>query len=483
MISKKKIVSLLLAGALAATPLYAYAAMDFGGTVTSFGNENGKVTLSLLPSGSTQAVQTVTVTGNSAIYVMEGVQDGQYTLKASKYNHATREYDVTVSGSELTQDVKLCLLGDVSGDGRINVGDTAKCYSHVRKTSLLTDAYAQACADLTGDGRLNVGDTAKIYGLVRNPDSNNSIPPIPADPVEDNKNNPTQIVGAASLDVDAKSGHLVYYKLSQVSGMKLTVENSMAYVIYNGTTYEAKDGKVVIPALPSGSVTVAVGNRSDEDLVFPMTVNYEPGHELNPISIGGALEFDAEVPAGGLVYFDLYRLSETNLTIENPNAYVVYNGTTYNAQGGVVTVPALYSANTNTPISIAIGNRGAADQVFAVSLSYDLGHQMNPIPLSNGNLSTFCAAGNSQGVYYSYTAAKAGTLTIRLTQTVDCNITITSDTVEGGTRSVSLSDNPESTSLSFKMAEGETVSVCIVMNPINGFTYPEATVNTTVRFR
>ena len=481
--NKRKMMSILLAGALAATPLYAHAATDMGGTVTSFGNENGRVTLSLIPQGSTQAVQTVQVTGNSAIYVMEGVQNGEYILKATKFNHATREYSVTVTGGELTQDVALCLQGDVSGDGRINVGDTAKCYSHVRRTSLLADAYAQACADMNGDGRINVGDTAKIYGLVRNPDSDNGIPPIPDNPVEDNKNNPIEVVGAASLDVDAKSGHLTYYRLSQVGGMKLTVEDPMAYVIYNGTTYEAQDGKVILPELPSGSVTVAVGNRSDEDLLFPMTVNYEPGHEQNPIEIGGALSFEANVPAKGLVYFNLYRLSETNLTIENPDAYVIYNGTTYEAQDGVVTVPDLYSADTNTPISIAIGNRGTSDQVFGVSLNYDPGHQMNPIPLSNGNLSTYCAAGNSQGVYYTLTASKAGTLTIKLSQTVDCNITITSDIVEGGTRSVSLNDTEGSTSLSFKMSEGETVSVCMVMNPVNGFNYPEGTINTTVRFR
>jgi hypothetical protein len=181
MISKKKIISFLLAGALAVTPLYAHAATDMGGTVTSYGNENGKVTLTLLSDG--QTVQTVTVTGNGAIYVMEGLQNGQYTLKASKYNHATREYEVTVDGGELNQDVALCLLGDISGDGKINVGDTAKCYGHVRKTNLLQDAYAQRCADMTGDGRINVGDTAKIYNLARNPGSLDAIPPIPGDPV------------------------------------------------------------------------------------------------------------------------------------------------------------------------------------------------------------------------------------------------------------------------------------------------------------
>lgn len=481
MISKKKIISFLLAGALAVTPLYAHAATEMGGTVTSYGNENGKVTLTLLSDG--QTVQTVTVTGNSAIYVMEGLQNGQYTLKASKYNHATREYEVTVDGGELIQDVALCLLGDISGDGKINVGDTAKCYGHVRKTNLLQDAYAQRCADMTGDGRINVGDTAKIYNLARNPGSLDAIPPIPGDPVEDNKNQPIAITGADNLDVDVEGGHLVYYKLTQVAGMKLTVADPMAYVICNGVTYEAKNGQVVIPALPSGTVTVAVGNRSGEELVFPMTVDYEPGHDLNPIEIGGALEFDAQVAAGGLVYFDLYRLSETNLTIADPTAYVIYNGTTYEAKDGVVTVPDLYSANTNTPISVAIGNRGSADKVYAVTLNYDPGHQMNPIPLSNGNLSTYCAAGDNQGVYYSYTAAKDGTLTIRLTKTIDCNITITSDNVDGGTRSVSLSDEEGSTSLSFKLTAGETASVCIVMNPVNGFNYPEGTVTTTVRFR
>lgn len=483
MISKKKIISTVLAAALAVTPLCAQAAGVIGGTITSYGSENGKVTLSLLSADGTQAAQTVTVTGNSGIYVMENVQDGQYTLRASKYNHATREYDVTISGGELNQDVNLCLQGDVSGDGRINVGDTAKCYSHVRKTSPLTDDYAKSCADMTGDGRINVGDTAKIYALVRNPGSNTEIPGIPADPVEEHKDQPIEISGAMSFDADLAAGHLVYFKLSNVSGMKLTVEDPMAYVICNGRTYEAQDGKTVIAELPGGSFTIAIGNRGAEDLVVPVTVNYDPGHQLNPIEIGSVLAFDAEIKSGDLVYFNLYRLSETNLTIEDPDAYVIYNGVTYEAKDGKVTVPALYSANTNTPINIAIGNRGSADKTFAVTLNYDPGHQMNPIPLSNGNLSTYCAEGNSQGVYYTFTAPKAGTLNVRLTQTADCNISITSTIVEGGTRSVSLSDNPDSTALTFKMSEGESVLVCIVMNPQNGFNYPEATVNTTIRFR
>lgn len=387
---KKRMISLLLAGALVALPLCVQAAGGISGTVKSSGNASGKMTLKLLDDG-TQILQTVGVVGNSGSYVFEEVEDGVYTLTASKYQHAPRQYQVTVSGGAVTQDVKLCLKGDVTGDGKINVGDTSKTYSHVRKTNLLTDDYAISCADLTGDGRLNVGDTSKIYSAVRNPAGAVEIPPIPSDPVEENKE--------------------------------------------------------------------------------------------EPIEVGGTLSFQAVVDAGHLNHYNLYRVSGTTLTIENPMAYVIYNGETYEAQDGKVTVPDLYSSNTNVPVALAIGNRGPEDLGFDVTLTYPLGNQMNPIPLGNGNLTTFCEEGNSQGVYYTFTASKAGTLTIRLTQTADCNITITSDIVEGGTRSVSLSDDPESTSLSFKMAAGESVSVCIGMNPQSGFNYPEATIYTTVRFR
>ena len=161
--NKKGILSLLMAGALVATPLSVNAATDFGGTVTSFGNENGRVTLSLIPVGSTEAVQTVRITGNENIYVMEGVQNGEYILRASKYNHGTREYQVTVDGSELTQDVALNLLGDISGDGKINLMDVSAVMKYIAKwdVELTTEA-----ADVTGDGKINLMDVSLIMKYI-----------------------------------------------------------------------------------------------------------------------------------------------------------------------------------------------------------------------------------------------------------------------------------------------------------------------------
>ena len=135
--------------------------------VTSFGEESEKTTVQLFPSGSETPAFVVMLTGNHAIYSFEGVAAGTYTMKVSKANHVTREYTVVVGNSSIPLDPKIHLKGDIDGNGKVNVGDTTKVYSHVKKTSLITDEYMLLCADVSGDGRINVGDTTKVYAHVK----------------------------------------------------------------------------------------------------------------------------------------------------------------------------------------------------------------------------------------------------------------------------------------------------------------------------
>ena len=100
-------------------------------------------------------------------YAFEGVANGRYTMVVSKKNHVSRSYEIDVADGKITLDVKLHLVGDVTGDGRVNVGDTARVYSHVKTTAQITDEYLLKVADVSGDGRINVGDTAKIYSHVK----------------------------------------------------------------------------------------------------------------------------------------------------------------------------------------------------------------------------------------------------------------------------------------------------------------------------
>lgn len=219
------------------------------------------------------------------------------------------------------------------------------------------------------------------------------------------------------------------------------------------------------------------------------TVPANPIHDnkSTPEEVGGTLQFTAQVQPGHLYYYALYKVSDTTLTIYSNDAYVVYKNKTYTPVNGVVTVPNLYSANTNVPVKLAIGNMGANNQSFDVTLSYPVGHRMNPYPLPLGTVSTYSAADNSQGVYYTYQATKAGTLTIRLDSVSGGNkgdITITSVVTDGGTRSVNLSENADSDgrSVSFKVSAGEKVIVTIGVLPTSGFDYPEATLTSTVSF-
>lgn len=201
-----------------------------------------------------------------------------------------------------------------------------------------------------------------------------------------------------------------------------------------------------------------------------------------PIEIGGVLEFDAEVKANHIVYFNLYRYNDATLTIKSKDAYVIYKNKTYEPKNGAVTISGLYSQYTNQPIQIAIGNKGSKDATFDVKLSYPAGHLNNPIKLKEGNLTTETAAGNEQGVFYTYTATVAGTITIKLnsvTSGVTADVKIDVAHADESVTQISLSEvEGDTVSITFKA--GETIRVTIGAMPNKNNKYPAATIKTTV---
>lgn len=144
---------------------------SYGGTVTWEPEGTPGVTL----SGSVNTAMTLTLTfGEEVIqtlsaegsYIFEALQPGSYTLTAAAVNHVTRTYTLTVTDQPLTQDVKIHLIGDIDGNGKVNIGDVAKLNGHIKNTAPLTDSYALACANVNG-GSLNMGDTAALYAHIR----------------------------------------------------------------------------------------------------------------------------------------------------------------------------------------------------------------------------------------------------------------------------------------------------------------------------
>ena len=139
-------------------------------------------------SGATGSVQvelkggaskTVTATGS---YSFDGLPAGDYQLVFSKQGYVTRSYELTITESS-TLDASLNLLGDLTGDGKINVADVARLYTHIRGMILL-NGYILECADYHADGKVNLADTAKIYAEVRTGSQEPSEPSEPDEPTE-----------------------------------------------------------------------------------------------------------------------------------------------------------------------------------------------------------------------------------------------------------------------------------------------------------
>ena len=138
------------------------------GQVVSF-CDGSDVTVSLFADGSAEPKYTVSVPGGTkdssgqytATYDIPDVAPGTYTMQVSKKNHVTREYTITVGTDAVTQDVKIHLMGDINGDGRISINDINKANLHAKGKKILL-GYELACADINGDGRVTISDVNKL---------------------------------------------------------------------------------------------------------------------------------------------------------------------------------------------------------------------------------------------------------------------------------------------------------------------------------
>ena len=138
------------------------SAVFVSGSVTSFNDASGDITLQLIPEGFSEPAYETIVKGNTVDYYFADVAAGTYTLKVMKENHVTREYTVVVGNSSVIQDVKIHLKGDINGDGKVTTIDFVRVNSHARGVTLLS-GYELKCADVVGtDGKVTTADAIRI---------------------------------------------------------------------------------------------------------------------------------------------------------------------------------------------------------------------------------------------------------------------------------------------------------------------------------
>ena len=103
-----------------------------------------------------EIIKSTTTDANGA-YTITAVPPGTYTMKVTEKNHVTREYIITVGTENMTQDVKICLLGDVNMDGEINVTDINFIRLYILGRRSFTD-YEMKLADVDHSTSIDVTD-------------------------------------------------------------------------------------------------------------------------------------------------------------------------------------------------------------------------------------------------------------------------------------------------------------------------------------
>lgn len=133
------------------------------GMIATFGEDSSL--LELRSPG--QSAPTSTLRTNDGQYSITA-PNGTYELTVSKKGNVSRTYSVSLTGGTCNLDIKLHPLGDISGNGRVEVGDVAKIYAHCKGKISLTEDYLLCCADYHSNGSINIGDVAELYTLAKN---------------------------------------------------------------------------------------------------------------------------------------------------------------------------------------------------------------------------------------------------------------------------------------------------------------------------
>ena len=258
-------------------------------------------------------------------------------------------------------------------------------------------------------------------------------------------------------------------------------------------TAVAKDGKY-----PATEAKLTASSKKEEIPVTPPTSDGNDGGDkptLNtngklinpdePIEFGSVLNFDAEVKAGEIVLYHVFRVSGTTLRIADPTAYVIYLDKLYTPDSnGYIYIPVTTKSPT-IPVILQIGNGGTADKTYAVKFSFPEGSAMNPYDLTAGTIKTNIAAGNEQGVYYQCTAEKDGKMTIQLKNITDgnkCDIRVDVTNSDFITVQSLLSQTEDGKTLVVDVEKGNEIKINIVVLPDEDYKYPAATIDTVVSF-
>ncbi len=149
------------------------------------------------------------------------------------------------------------------------------------------------------------------------------------------------------------------------------------------------------------------------------------------------------IAANGSVTYKIDRVVNKILTINSSSAYVVYNGTKYEAKNGVVSfVVAASDKLSSDQIVFEIGNNSSKPESFTVNFASPKGSWDNKeqIDALNKEISVTLEKDDQDGYWYKYKATKDGTLKFYLLSGIDDAILMVTNNKSFAQRSSEIDD-------------------------------------------
>ena len=202
------------------------------------------------------------------------------------------------------------------------------------------------------------------------------------------------------------------------------------------------------------------------------------GTKENPIEFGGFTSYTVTVAPDEEVYMNIYKVSQMYVQIRDADAYVLYDDKTYKPSGGVVSLT-ISSEDVSSPVKLVLGNSGEEEKDFTLQFSLFKGTMGNPYTMTLGEFDASVAAGNNQGVYFTYKVVETGTLSVRCisaTAGIDYDFTLynlNTYALRNYQSEGKVNENGERV-VSVKVRAGDTVQFSAASMPDSSGVYPAA---------
>ncbi len=204
---------------------------------------------------------------------------------------------------------------------------------------------------------------------------------------------------------------------------------------------------------------IGSGTKNDPYMEIPNLDNMT----VKTVSIG----------ASKSVYYGIYRIGGMIVTVNDKDAYIVYEGTRYNASNGVVTLT-IANALASDAIYLEVGNSGSAAKEFTISFTNPTGSFMNPTVVKSigSDVSISLEAGIETGHYYKYIAEKNGVLRFYKSSDAESVMLITNNR---NSAQISFEEKEEGAEyVEIEVTKGDEIIINVGAKPNKRGKYPAA---------